>query len=115
MPLLVLSVAVLAANGVLRTTGVPFVSPARQSLVGKQRGLRPEGTGWVGRDVRPCSCPVADFQPAASATAKNPALTSWAKECRAVGPGTARFGQRLGKLPFKRLSGKLSGRRGRCN
>ena len=59
--------------------------------------------------MQPCSSPVADFQPAASATAKNPALTSWAKECRAVGPGTARFGQSFGKLPFKLLSEQAFG------
>ena len=59
--------------------------------------------------MQPCSCPVADFQPAASATAKNPALTSWAKECRAIGPGAARSEQSLGKLPFKRLSGQAFG------
>jgi len=61
--------------------------------------------GW-GRGVRPCSSPVADFQPAASATPTNPALTSWAKEYRAVGPGTGRFAQSLLKRPFKRLSGQ---------
>jgi len=103
-PLLALIVVLLAANGVLRTTGVRFVSPAQRAgwEIKGDSGLK--GRDRWGRGVRPCFCPVADFQPAASATAKNPALTSWAKECRAVGPRTARFDQSLGKLPFKSLA-----------
>jgi len=49
------------------------------------------------------------FKPAASVTAKNPALTSWAKEYRAVGLGAARFAQSLGKLPDERLSRQAFG------
>ena len=88
----------------------------------QRRGIRPKApqppwaeawpTGFRdrwGRGVQPCSCLVADFQSAASATAKDPALTSWAKECRAFGPGAARFEQSLGILPFKRLPGQAFG------
>jgi len=102
-PLLALIVALLAANGVLRTAGVRFVSPAQRAGWETKGDSGLKGRDGWGRGVRPYSCPVADFQPAASATAKNPALTSWAKEYRAVGPGTPTFEQSLGKLPFKSL------------
>ena len=111
-PLLALIVALPAANGVLRTTGAPFVSPAQRAGWETKGDSGLKGRDGWGRGVRPCFCPVADFQPAASATANNPAVTSWAKECRAVGPRTARFDQTLGKRPFKSLSGQAFGAQG---
>ena len=110
--MLALIVELLAAIGILRTTGVRFVSPAQRAGWETKGDSGLKGRDGWGRGVRPCGCPVADFQPAASATATNPALTSWAKECRAVGPGAARFDQSLGKLPFKSLSEQAFGAQG---
>jgi len=69
-PLLALIAAVLAANGVPRTTGVRFISPARQGWVETTGDSGLKGRDGWGRGVRPCFSPVADFQPAASDTAK---------------------------------------------
>ena len=57
-----------------------------------------DGMGW-GRGVQFCrGVSARSFR-----YCKNPALTSWTEERRAVGPGTARFEQSFRKTSLKRL------------
>jgi len=97
-----------------------FCAPPVRDSLAQPNGLgrKPkDDSGLKGRDgwrrgVQPCSCPVADFQPAASATAKTQPLRAGLRNAGRPALERRDSGEALGGFPSNACRGKPSGRRG---